>query len=266
MNSRLSGSELAKIMTETCPKLPGFPHCFRLDPESILEVECRWCGLEIDFTTYTCDRTEQAAAAVAPGDRPAAPQPDTPAPEWLDPAFHAASCFRLPSRSSLIEPTLFWYYLDFILDERIPTPGDPAKDEHAALIRIPGIRFYEKDKKNIPDRIEEIDSVTGIKRVFVDSGYTPLFGTVEAWFSERAEEAAWFNLRKLLAGKFKPEHQAEALAEIEHQLSKVPPLWGQEKEAPGDLRPARGMEAGASSAERNTKNAHSGCEARRRGR
>ena len=45
----------------------------------------------------------------------------------------------------------------------------------------------------------------------------------------RMEEAALFNLRKLMSGKFKPEHEAKALAEIENQLSKVPLLNGKAK-------------------------------------
>jgi hypothetical protein len=32
------------------------------------------------------------------------------------------------------------------------------------------------------------------------------------------EPIARFNVQKLIAGKFKPEHEAEALAEIENQL------------------------------------------------
>lgn len=108
------------------------------------------------------------------------------------------------------------YYVDALRDIKVPFPQPEAGDP-GTLFRNLGLR---RDlAKDPPREIETRDLKTGIKRVHIDRDCC-LSGThsLESYCSAVMEPIARFNVQKLIAGQFKPEHEPEALAEIENQL------------------------------------------------
>lgn len=223
MSGRLR-SELYRILTEPCAlrhDLSVFDrHMFEpAGARDTLIVRCRFCGLELNLAAVTYSPSPGSAPACRPGS-----QPDEPPPEWLSREFHDSPCFRLPRKSGPIEPSLFWYFVEYFRDSRIPEPEFKAGQRYDQISH----HGYRSNGEYIITDLRGLDNLSGVMRVFFIRDYRPLDDL--AWSVEEIMEyGAQYNLRKLLTGKFKPEHEPEAKAEIENQLSYISPITRKQK-------------------------------------
>jgi hypothetical protein len=224
----LTRGKIAEILTESCPAWATATgqsrHVFLLADEwDELVVKCGRCQLTINFNDYTYSqkespRPQERAPAIGP-----APQPkveDKPPAEWLEPKFHDADCFRLPKHSGFIDESLFWYMVEYIRDSRIPQSSLEPDSDSVECSLLPQLADREKDP---PFYIQATSEQSGIRRIYVNRAYTPRCRSLESYCGNLMEEAARFNLQKLVGCKFKPEFEAKALEEIEHQLVFVSP-------------------------------------------
>jgi hypothetical protein len=183
-------------------------------------VKCRHCALEINFNDYTYTQKEaprlqkQTAIAKAPQ-----PKVDKLPAEWLDPKFHDAECFGFPKHSGFIDETLFWYMREYLHDDRIPQ-SSPKHDQDMAQWEI--LPKSEDRQKDPPYYLQAISDRSGIKFIYVNRAYVPPNRSLKLCCEELMEEAARFNLQRLIGGRVKAEFEAKGLEEIEAQLALVP--------------------------------------------
>jgi hypothetical protein len=123
-------------------------------------------------------------------------------------------CFKLPSKSGVIDPVLFWFYVDLL--RACWLPGNKV-----GVTKISPLGSIRKSKPSLV--LYALDKRSGIKRCYL-SAHGKSWGTL-------MEYAAEFNIRKLIAGKFGREFEREAVDEIENQLQYVDPFtWKLKRE------------------------------------
>jgi hypothetical protein len=214
MSNRLSASKLVEIFTEICPKAGSKNHhYFQAEDIDDLEVKCGWCGLKLNLCSYTYDQVAAPATTALP---------DESASKWPTAKFLENDCFKLPFKSGYIASSLFWYTVDLAREYQVK--HETVEYADGSLMKILGLNLLGQGRNDLRGIIRYFDCESNVKTIFACHEYErhPIWGTIEEQFQYWLRVSAEENLDQLVKRKGK-RNEPDLVAEIEHQLSLIPP-------------------------------------------